>query len=58
MTRMGVEARVFNLAGHRAVFEKSYPAPGVPIVYGRESDLVEAAQGFDAVIGTAHYSVP
>jgi glycosyltransferase involved in cell wall biosynthesis len=58
MTRMGVEARVFNLAGHRSVFEKSYPAPGVPIVYGRESDLVEAAQGFDAVIGTAHYSVP
>jgi glycosyltransferase involved in cell wall biosynthesis len=58
MTRMGVEARVFNLAGHRAVFEKSYPAPGVPMVYGRESDLVDAAQGFDAVIGTAHYSVP
>jgi glycosyltransferase involved in cell wall biosynthesis len=58
MTRMGVEARVFNLTGHRSVFEKSYPAPGVPIVYGRESDLVEAAQGFDAVIGTAHYSVP
>ncbi|MGA7992306.1 MAG: glycosyltransferase family 4 protein, partial [Thermoanaerobaculia bacterium] len=58
MTRMGVETRVFNLAAHRAVFEKSYPAPGVPIVYGRESDLVEAAQGFDAVIGTAHYSVP
>jgi glycosyltransferase involved in cell wall biosynthesis len=58
MTRMGVEARVFNLAVHRAVFEKSYPAPGVPIVYGRESDLVEAAHGFDAVIGTAHYSVP
>lgn len=58
MTRMGVEARVFNLAGHRSVFEKSYPAPGVPIFYGRESDLVEAAQGFDAVIGTAHYSVP
>ncbi len=58
MARMGVEARVFNLAGHRTVFEKSYPAPGVPIVYGRESDLVEAAQGFDAVIGTAHYSVP
>jgi glycosyltransferase involved in cell wall biosynthesis len=58
MARMGVEARVFNLAGHRSVFEKSYPAPGVPIVYGRESDLVEAAQGFDAVIGTANYSVP
>jgi glycosyltransferase involved in cell wall biosynthesis len=58
MTRMGVETRVFNLAAHRAVFEKSYPAPGVPIVYGRESDLVEAAQGFDAVIGTAHYSIP
>src|ERR1035437_3012321 len=57
MTRMGVEARVFNLASHRSVFEKSYPAPGVPIVYGRESDLVEAARGFDAVIGTAHYSV-
>jgi glycosyltransferase involved in cell wall biosynthesis len=58
MMRMGVEARVFNLAAHRSVFEKSYPAPGVPIVYGRESDLVEAAHGFDAVIGTAHYSVP
>ncbi len=58
MTRMGVETRVFNLAAHRAVFERSYPAPGVPIVYGRESDLVEAARGFDAVIGTAHYSVP
>jgi glycosyltransferase involved in cell wall biosynthesis len=58
MTRMGVETRVFNLASHRSVFERSYPAPGVPIVYGRESDLVEAAQGFDAVIGTAYYSVP
>ena len=58
MTRMGIETRVFNLAAHRAVFEKSYPAPGVPIVYGRESDLVDAARGFDAVIGTAHYSLP
>ena len=58
MARMGVETRVFNLAGHRPVFEKSYPAPGVPIVYGRESDLVEAAEGFDAVVGTAHYSIP
>ncbi len=58
MARMGVEARVFNLAHHRGVFEKSYPSPGVPIVYGRESDLAEAARGFDAVIGTAHYSVP
>ncbi len=58
MTRMGVETRVFNLAAHRAVFEKSYPAPGVPVVYGREGDLAEAARGFDAVIGTAHYSVP
>ena len=58
MTRMGVEARVFNLVGNRSVFEKSYPAPGLPIVYGRESDLVEAAEGFDAVIGTGHYSVP
>ena len=37
MTRMGVETRVFNLASHRSVFEKSYPAPGVPVVYGRES---------------------
>ncbi len=58
MTRMGVETRVFNLAAHRAVFERSYPAPGVPVVYGREADLVEAARGFDAVIGTAHYSIP
>ncbi len=58
MTVMGVETRVFNLAAHRAVFEKSYPSPGVPIVYGREGDLVEVARGFDAVIGTAHYSVP
>jgi glycosyltransferase involved in cell wall biosynthesis len=58
MTAMGVETRVFNLAAHRAVFEKSYPSPGVPVVYGREGDLVEAARGFDAVIGTAHYSVP
>jgi glycosyltransferase involved in cell wall biosynthesis len=58
MARMGVEARVFNLAAHRSVFEKSYPAPGVPIVYGRESDLVAATEGFDAVIGTAHYSIP
>ncbi len=58
MTRMGVETRVFNLAAHRAVFERSYPAPGIPVVYGRESDLVEAARGFDAVIGTAHYSIP
>ena len=58
MTRMGVETRVFNLAAHRTVFEKSYPAPGVPVVYGREGDLAEAAHGFDAVIGTAHYSVP
>jgi glycosyltransferase involved in cell wall biosynthesis len=58
MTRMGVEARVFNLAAHRTVFERSYPAPGVPVLYGRESDLVEAARGFDGVIGTAHYSVP
>ncbi len=58
MTRMGVETRVFNLAAHRAVFEKSYPAPGVPVIYGRESDLAGAARGFDAVIGTAHYSVP
>ena len=34
MRLMGVEAQVFNLRGHRATFEKAYPALDIPVIAG------------------------
>ena len=57
LAQFGVEARVFNLAAHRAAFEASYPAPPVPVIYGHTWDIVGLGWPYDAVVATANVSV-
>ncbi len=57
LAQFGVEARVFNLAAHRAAFEASYPSPPVPVLYGHTWDIVGLGWPYDAVVATANVSV-
>lgn len=57
LAQFGVEARVFNLAAHRAAFEASYPSPPVPVIYGHTWDIVGLGWPYDAVVATANVSV-
>jgi GT2 family glycosyltransferase len=58
LQRMGVEVALFNRTDNRTGFEMAYPEPGVRVIYGERSDLVREGASFDAVVATAHYSVP
>jgi glycosyltransferase involved in cell wall biosynthesis len=55
---MGVDVRLFNLARNRKAFCENYPDTGIPIVFGDPGDIGGVAIGFDAVVATAHASVP
>lgn len=57
MRRMGVEAEIFNLVGHREAFEQHYRASTVPRRYGKKEDLVTLAGQYEAVAATASDSV-
>ncbi len=57
MGRMGVDVRVLNLADFRRPFERSYPDPGVPVLYSSAGGIPDAARGFDAVVATHNASV-
>jgi GT2 family glycosyltransferase/glycosyltransferase involved in cell wall biosynthesis len=57
MREMGVDAQIFNLAGHQAGFEQSYRGLTVPVLYGAKEDLVNQAGRFDAVVATANFTV-
>ncbi|MDL1948683.1 glycosyltransferase [Acidobacteria bacterium ACD] len=57
MLRMGVDARVLNLAQFREGFLRSYPDVEVPLLFAAPSEIPRAARGFDAVVATAFSSV-
>ncbi len=57
MRRMGVEAEIFNLVGHREAFEQNYGASDVPRRYGKREELVDLAGRYEAVVATASGSV-
>jgi GT2 family glycosyltransferase/glycosyltransferase involved in cell wall biosynthesis len=57
LAAMGVRATIYNLPENQATFEVGFPDLDVPVVYGRDPELVEVARGFDAVVATAHFSV-
>ncbi len=57
MRRMGVEAEIFNLVGHRELFEQNYGTSAVPRRYGQKEELVTLAGQFEAVVATASGSV-
>lgn len=57
MLRMGVDARVLNLAQFREGFLRSYPDVDVPLLFAAPSEIPGAARGFDAVVATAFSSV-
>lgn len=57
MARMGVDVRVLNLTDFRPSFEKSYPNPGLPVLYTPPRGIPDVARGFDAVVATHNASV-
>ncbi|MEO6325851.1 MAG: glycosyltransferase [Thermoanaerobaculia bacterium] len=57
MVEMGVDARVLNLASFRKGFERSYPEPGVPVLFADEGEISDIGARFDAVVATANRSV-
>ncbi len=57
MARMGVDVRVLNLIDFRPSFEKSYPDPGLPVLYAPTRGVPEVARSFDAVVATHNASV-
>jgi len=57
MRQMGVDARIFNLAGYKTGFLQSYPHLDIPLVFGEASELEKLAVPYDAVVASANYSV-
>jgi GT2 family glycosyltransferase/glycosyltransferase involved in cell wall biosynthesis len=57
MARMGVDVRLLNLIDFRPHFERSYPDPGVPVLFATPRGAADAARDFDAVVATHNASV-
>lgn len=58
MTAMSVDVQILNLTRCRDAFEKAYPQLRLPVAYiDDESELVQAARGFDVVVATANHTV-
>lgn len=58
MQKMGVDVRVFNLPEYKDGFLQSYKHSTIPFVFESSENLRRTAVNFDAVIASAHYSVP
>jgi GT2 family glycosyltransferase/glycosyltransferase involved in cell wall biosynthesis len=57
MQSMGVEVRIFNLAGHRNSFSQGYPDLEIPVIYGEREQVADLAREYDAVIATVDTTV-
>ncbi|MBP9713228.1 MAG: glycosyltransferase [Sterolibacterium sp.] len=58
MLRMGVTVVIANLSLHRSIFEQSYPALDVPVIYfDTPGEIATLGKDFDAVVATAFNSV-
>ncbi len=58
MQKMGVDVRVFNLPEYMNGFLQSYKHSPIPFVFESIEGLRDVAKNYDAVIASAHYSVP
>jgi GT2 family glycosyltransferase len=59
MRRLGVDARLLNLASQRSAFEASHPENVIPVAYVEDpEDASELFGKYDAVIATVYYTVP
>lgn len=57
MREMGVAVAIYNLQQYRHMFEAAYPDLDLPVVWGREQDLVMEAARWDAIVATHYASV-
>ena len=57
LVTLGVDAQILNLPEHRSGFERSYPDPGVPVVFAAREEIATFGSEFDAVVATANHSV-
>lgn len=58
MQKMGVDVGVFNLSEYKDGFLQSYKHSSIPFVFDSVARLVDVARNYDAVVASAHYSVP
>jgi GT2 family glycosyltransferase/glycosyltransferase involved in cell wall biosynthesis len=58
MAAMGVKVSIFNLAENKTGFLRNYAHIDIPCVFGKPQDLPKLAPEFDAVVASAHFSVP
>jgi GT2 family glycosyltransferase/glycosyltransferase involved in cell wall biosynthesis len=58
MLDMGVNVSIFNLQANKTGFLKNYAHSEIPCIFGKIQDLPNAAAKFDAIVASAHYSVP
>lgn len=58
MQKMGVDVRVFNLPEYKDGFLQNYKHSSIPFVFESIERLKDVAKNYDAVIASAHYSVP
>ena len=58
MQKMGVDLHVFNLPEYKDGFLQSYKHSSIPFVFESAQKLADVAKNYDAVIASAHYSVP
>jgi FkbM family methyltransferase len=59
MLKMGVDVKILNMTANRSLFERGYPGVKVPVLYVEQTeDIGRIGSQFDAVVATAHYSVP
>lgn len=58
MQAAGIVVGLANLASHRSVFERNYPALELPVIYlDAPADLAKHVAGFDAVVATVFFTV-
>ena len=58
MAEMGVEVSIFNLSVNESGFLRNYAHIDLPFLFRHTQDIPDLATAFDAVVASAHYSVP
>lgn len=58
MQKMGVQVQIMNLPEYKNAFLQNYKHSPVPFVFESIENLPKLAEFYDAVIASAHYSVP
>jgi len=58
MQKMGVDVQAMNLPEYKHAFLQNYRHSSIPFIFDNVDNLKQVVKNFDAVIATAHYSVP